>query len=56
MRKVSEGLVNSVEGLLGDRWQGRCPSKVGYPRSRQACRRIRRCVEREISIVEAVHL
>lgn len=40
--KVSEGLVETVEGLLGDELQGTFSSQVGYLLSRRAFRRFRR--------------
>jgi glycerol-3-phosphate acyltransferase PlsX len=43
--KVSEGLVETVETLLGDELQGTFSSQVGYLLSRRAFRRFRRRVD-----------
>ena len=43
--KTSEGLVEAVEGLLGDELQGTFSSQVGYLLSRRAFRRFRRRVD-----------
>ena len=43
--KTSEGLVDAVEGLLGDELQGTFSSQVGYLLSRRAFRRFRRRVD-----------
>jgi phosphate acyltransferase len=43
--KVSEGLVDTVEALLGDELQGTFSSQVGYLLSRRAFRRFRRRVD-----------
>jgi glycerol-3-phosphate acyltransferase PlsX len=43
--KISEGLVETVEALLGDELQGTFSSQVGYLLSRRAFRRFRRRVD-----------
>jgi phosphate acyltransferase len=43
--KLSEGLVETVEALLGDELQGTFSSQVGYLLSRRAFRRFRRRVD-----------
>ena len=43
--KTSEGLVETVESLLGDELQGTFSSQVGYLLSRRAFRRFRRRVD-----------
>lgn len=43
--KTSEGLVDTVEALLGDELQGTFSSQVGYLLSRRAFRRFRRRVD-----------
>ena len=43
--KTSEGLVETVEALLGDELQGTFSSQVGYLLSRRAFRRFRRRVD-----------
>jgi len=43
--KTSEGLVETVESLLGDELQGTLSSQVGYLLSRRAFRRFRRRVD-----------
>jgi glycerol-3-phosphate acyltransferase PlsX len=43
--KTSEGLVEAIEGLLGDELQGTFSSQVGYLLSRRAFRRFRRRVD-----------
>jgi glycerol-3-phosphate acyltransferase PlsX len=43
--KTSEGLVEAVEGLLGEELQGTFSSQVGYLLSRRAFRRFRRRVD-----------
>ena len=43
--KTSEGLVEAVEGLLGDELRGTFSSHVGYLLSRRAFRRFRRRVD-----------
>ena len=43
--KISEGLVETVETLLGDELQGTFSSQVGYLLSRRAFRRFRRRVD-----------
>jgi phosphate acyltransferase len=43
--KISEGLVEAVEALLGDELQGTFSSQVGYLLSRRAFRRFRRRVD-----------
>jgi glycerol-3-phosphate acyltransferase PlsX len=43
--KISEGLVETVESLLGDELQGTFSSQVGYLLSRRAFRRFRRRVD-----------
>jgi glycerol-3-phosphate acyltransferase PlsX len=43
--KTSEGLVDAVEGLLGDELRGTFSSQVGYLLSRRAFRRFRRRVD-----------
>ena len=43
--KVSEGLVEAVEALLGDELQGTFSSQVGYLLSRRAFRRFRKRVD-----------
>jgi glycerol-3-phosphate acyltransferase PlsX len=43
--KTSEGLVETVEGLLGDELKGTFSSQVGYLLSRRAFRRFRRRVD-----------
>ena len=43
--KTSEGLVDTVEALLGDELQGTFSSQVGYLMSRRAFRRFRRRVD-----------
>lgn len=43
--KTSEGLVETVEALLGDELRGRFSSQVGYLLSRRAFRRFRRRVD-----------
>jgi glycerol-3-phosphate acyltransferase PlsX len=43
--KISEGLVETVEKLLGDELQGTFSSQVGYLLSRRAFRRFRRRVD-----------
>jgi glycerol-3-phosphate acyltransferase PlsX len=43
--KTSEGLVETVESLLGDELQGTFTSQVGYLLSRRAFRRFRRRVD-----------
>ena len=43
--KTSEGLVDAVEGLLGEELQGTFSSQVGYLLSRRAFRRFRRRVD-----------
>ena len=43
--KTSEGLVDTVESLLGDELQGTFSSQVGYLLSRRAFRRFRRRVD-----------
>ena len=45
MLKTSEGLVETVEALLGDELQGTFSSQVGYLLSRRAFRRFRRRVD-----------
>jgi phosphate acyltransferase len=43
--KTSEGLVETVEALLGEELQGTFSSQVGYLLSRRAFRRFRRRVD-----------
>jgi glycerol-3-phosphate acyltransferase PlsX len=43
--KISEGLVEAVEALLGDELQGTFSSQVGYLLSRRAFRRFRKRVD-----------
>jgi glycerol-3-phosphate acyltransferase PlsX len=43
--KISEGLVETVEALLGEELQGTFSSQVGYLLSRRAFRRFRRRVD-----------
>jgi len=43
--KISEGLVEAVEALLGEELQGTFSSQVGYLLSRRAFRRFRRRVD-----------
>jgi glycerol-3-phosphate acyltransferase PlsX len=43
--KTSEGLVDTVEALLGDELQGTFSSQMGYLLSRRAFRRFRRRVD-----------
>src|SRR3712207_857895 len=43
--KTSEGLVETVEALLGDELQGTFSSQVGYLLSRRAFRRFRKRVD-----------
>ena len=45
MLKTSEGLVDTVEALLGDELRGTFSSQVGYLLSRRAFRRFRRRVD-----------
>ena len=45
MLKTSEGLVETVEALLGDELQGTFSSQVGYLLSKRAFRRFRRRVD-----------
>jgi glycerol-3-phosphate acyltransferase PlsX len=43
--KTSEGLVDTVEALLGDEMRGTFSSQIGYLLSRRAFRRFRRRVD-----------